>query len=105
MTQLLKVSETRYASGQGLQQDVLQAQVEVSKLIDEQITLDKKRRMLEDQINGLLNRESFIPVTPPERLKYPDTVLEERKLKMRALAMNPWLKVKLAENRSGRYGN
>jgi len=97
LTQLLKVSESRYAAGQGLQQDVLQAQVEVSKLLDEQITLDKNSRMLEDRINSLLNRESFIPVTPPERLKYPDTVLEEKKLQMRALAMNPWLKVKLVE--------
>ncbi len=97
LTQLLRVSETRYAAGQGLQQDVLQAQVELSKLLDEQITLDKKRRTLEDQINSLLNRESFIPVTPPESLKYPDTVLEEKKLQTLALKMNPWLKVKMAE--------
>lgn len=97
LTQLLKVSETRYASGQGLQQDVLEAQVEVSKLLDEQITLDKKRRVLEDRINSLLNRESFIPVTPPESLKYPDMMLEQKKLQTLALTMNPWLKVKLAE--------
>lgn len=97
LTQLLRVSESRYSAGQGLQQDVLQAQVELGKLLDEQITLDKNRRMLEDQINGLLNRESFIPVTPPESLKYPDTVLEEKKLQALALTMNPWLKVKLAE--------
>jgi len=97
LTQLLRVSESRYASGQGLQQDVLQAQVELSKLLDEQLTLDKKHRVLEDQINTQLNRESFIPVTPPENLKYPDTVLEEKKLQTLALAMNPWLKVKMAE--------
>ncbi len=97
LTQLLRVSETRYTTGQGLQQDVLQAQVELSKLLDEQITLDKKRRVLEDQINSLLNRESFIHVTPPESLKYPDTVFEEKKLQTLALTMNPWLKVKLAE--------
>ena len=97
LTQLLKVSETRYASGQGLQQDVLEAQVEVSKLLDEQITLDKKRRVLEDRINSLLNRESFIPVTPPESLKYPDMMPEQKKLQTLALTMNPWLKVKLAE--------
>jgi cobalt-zinc-cadmium efflux system outer membrane protein len=34
LTQLLRLSETRYAAGEGLQQDVLQAQVEVSKLLD-----------------------------------------------------------------------
>ena len=76
LTQLLRVSETRYATGQGLQQDVLQAQVELSKLLDEQITLGKKRRTLEDRINSLLNRESFISVRPPESLPYPDPVLK-----------------------------
>ena len=97
LTQLLRVSETRYASGKGLQQDVLQAQVELSKLLDEQITLAKKRRTLEDQINSLLNRESFIPVPPPESLPYPDAVLGMEELQTRALAMNPWVNVKQAE--------
>ena len=41
----------RYATGKGLQQDVLQAQVELSKLLDEKIQLDKRRRTLEDRIN------------------------------------------------------
>jgi len=71
--------------------------VELSKLLDEQITLVKKRRTLEDRINTLLNRESFIPVTPPESLPYPDPVLQMDELQIRALAMNPWLKVKQAE--------
>jgi cobalt-zinc-cadmium efflux system outer membrane protein len=97
LTQLLRVSETRYAAGQGLQQDVLHAQVELSKLLDEQITLDKKRRTLEDRINSLLNRGSFIPVTPPESLSYPDSVLEMEELQTQALKMNPWLKVKQAD--------
>jgi len=97
LNQLLRVSEMRYSTGQGLQQDVLQAQVEISKLLDEQITLEKKRRTLEDRINGLLNRGNFIPVTPPQRLPYPNLVLEIKKLQTRALAMNPWLKVKQAE--------
>ncbi|MGD9334708.1 MAG: TolC family protein, partial [Desulfobacterales bacterium] len=97
LTQLLRVSETRYAAGQGLQQDVLHAQVELSKLLDEQITLVKQRRTLEDRINSLLNRGSFIPVTPPESLPYPDPVVEMEELLTRALAMNPWLKVKQAE--------
>jgi outer membrane protein, heavy metal efflux system len=97
LTQLLRVSETRYAAGQGLQQDVLQAQVEVSKLLDEQITLENKRRTLEDQVNGLLNRESFTPVTPPESMPYPDLIMETEKLKTRVLTLNPWLKVKQAD--------
>ena len=97
LDQLVRVSETRYATGQGLQQDVLQAQVEMSKLLDEQITLGNKRRTLEDRINALLNRGNFIPVVPPENLPYPDLELETKKLQTRALTMNPWLKVKQAE--------
>ena len=97
LDQLIRVSETRYATGQGLQQDVLQAQVEMSKLLDEQITLGKKYRTLEDRINALLNRENFIPVVPPENLPYPDLELEKKELQIRSLTMNPWLKVKQAE--------
>ncbi|MBW2055054.1 MAG: TolC family protein [Deltaproteobacteria bacterium] len=97
LDQLIRISETRYATGQGLQQDVLQAQVEMSKLLDEQITLGKKYRTLEDRINALLNRGNFIPVVPPENLPYPDFELEKKELQTRSLTMNPWLKVKQAE--------
>ncbi|MBW2248262.1 MAG: TolC family protein [Deltaproteobacteria bacterium] len=97
LDQLIRVSETRYATGQGLQQDVLQAQVEMSKLLDEQITLGKKYRTLEDRINALLNRGNFIPVVPPGNLPYPDLELEKKELQTRSLTMNPWLKVKQAE--------
>lgn len=59
---LLKVAETRYATGKGLQQDVLQAQVELSKLLDEKISLNNRERALEDRINSLLSRERFSAV-------------------------------------------
>jgi len=97
LDQLIRVSETRYATGQGLQQDVLQVQVEMSKLLNEQITLGKKYRTLEDRINALLNRGNFIPVVPPGNLPYPDLELEKKELQTRSLTMNPWLKVKQAE--------
>lgn len=91
LQQLLGVSETKYASGQGLQQDVLQAQVELSKLIDEKIELAKKRRTLEERINGLLGREAFAPIDPPKNPGYTEPVPDADKLKDRALAQNPRL--------------
>jgi len=94
--QLLRVAETRYASGIGLQQDVLQAQVELSKLLDEKIVLEKNRRTLEDRINALLNRESFSSVKAPERPVYPALDLEVDLLQKQVLKDNPWLKVRLA---------
>jgi outer membrane protein TolC len=94
--QLLRVAETRYATGQGLQQDVLQAQVELSRLMDEKIDLRKMRRMLEDRINGLMNREIFSSVEPEEPT-YGDEALETKALLQVALQGNPWLKVRQAE--------
>jgi len=97
VSQIIKVAETRYATGKGLQQDVLQAQVELSKLLDEKITLKKKRRTLEDRINELLNRESFIQVAPPKNLSEPKLRLDVEALKARGLRKNPWLRVRQFE--------
>jgi outer membrane protein TolC len=97
VSQLLRVAETRYASGEGLQQDVLQAQVELSKLLEEKIDLEKRRRALRDQINELLNREHFMSVTPPMDLGYSDLRLGLQDLKEKSLVNNPWLRVRQAK--------
>ena len=60
--QILRVAEAAYASGRGLQQDVLQAQVELGKLIDEKTTLISRKRILEDQLNELVNEGRFVSV-------------------------------------------
>ncbi len=97
VAQLLGVAETRYATGRGLQQDVLQAQVELSKLIDEKIRLQKRRRTLEDRINALLNRPSFQAVLPPAELAFPGLSLDIEGLQTRVLKTNPQLKIRQAE--------
>ena len=97
LNQLLRVAETRYSTGRGLQQDVLQAQVELSKLLDEKIILKKKRRTLENRINELLNRESFSPVIPPQDLSFPGLQLDVKKLQDRATKNNPGLRIRLAD--------
>jgi outer membrane protein TolC len=97
LNQLLGVAETRYATGRGLQQDVLQAQVEMSKLLDEKIILNRKRRTLEDRINGLLNRESFSRVATPQGLNFPDMQLDIKRLQSIATQENPMLSVRRAD--------
>ena len=95
--QLLKVAETRYATGSGLQQDVLQAQVELGKLLDEKIVLEKRRRVLEDRLNELLNRDRFQPVEPvvDPSLMTLDLVVE--KLQSRVVSENPNLMARLVQ--------
>ncbi len=51
-----KVTETRYEVGKGLQQDVLKAQVERSKLSDRLLILTQKRKTAVARLNTLMNK-------------------------------------------------
>jgi outer membrane protein TolC len=97
VNQLLQVAETRYSTGRGLQQDVLQAQVELSKLLDEKIMLEKRRRTATDRINELLNRDRFMAVEPPTELELMNLQLNAEKLTSRTLQENPQLRVRQAD--------
>jgi cobalt-zinc-cadmium efflux system outer membrane protein len=87
--QLLQSSESRYASGMGLQQDVLQAQVELSRLTDEHNDLADRRRAQNRKLNELLNRPAFQVVTPVVRVPPPIMNLDSQQLQEMALRRNP----------------
>ena len=87
-----KIAETRYAVGEGIQQDVFKAHVEVSKMVDDLIMLGQRKRSLEAKLNALLNRPPETPMGEPEEVvlkKFPFTMEELQKM---ALEMNPTLK-------------
>jgi cobalt-zinc-cadmium efflux system outer membrane protein len=87
-----KIAETRYAVGEGIQQDVFKAHVEVSKMVDELIMLSQRKKALEAKLNALLNRPPEAPMGEPEEVvfrKFPFTIEELQKM---ALEMNPTLK-------------
>lgn len=71
LLELIRVVETRYAAGQALQQDVLQAEVEHVKLRQQRLTLDQQRRSVQANINELLNREPDRVLPPPVQLTEP----------------------------------
>jgi len=56
MDDFITLAETKYAVGQGAQQDVFKAQVERSRMLDLQITLEQRRRSLQATLNTLLFR-------------------------------------------------
>jgi outer membrane protein TolC len=88
----VKIAETRYAIGEGIQQDVFKAHVEVSKMVDELIMLSQRKKALEAKLNTLLNRPPETPMGEPEEVifrKLPFTLEELQKM---ALEMNPTLK-------------
>ncbi len=82
-------AESRYAVGKGLQQNIFQAEVELSRLQDEAIMLENRRQTLVDHINALLNRKAYQPIEPPENLPAPDFALNISQLKQTAFSTNP----------------
>lgn len=87
-----KIAETRYSVGEGIQQDVFKAHVEVSKMVDDLVMLDQRKRALEAKLKALLNRPPETQVGEPEEVvfrKFPYTLEELQKM---ALEMNPSLK-------------
>lgn len=87
-------AESRYATGKGLQLNIFQAQVELSKLYNEQISLKTRYRTLEDRINALLNRKGYQPVSFINELQEPDIQLSIPALESMALAHNTELKIR-----------
>jgi outer membrane protein TolC len=85
-------AESRYAVGEGLQQNIFQADVELSRLRDEAIMLENRRQTLADRMNALLNRETYQPIDPPANLPMPDFKLNPGRLKKMGLSSNPELK-------------
>jgi len=59
------IAETRYGTGQGMQQDVLRAQLEVSMLLDRIAEEDRKKETQAALINSLVGRNPLMPLGKP----------------------------------------
>ncbi len=57
-----RLTETRYKVGKGLQQNVLKAQLERSKLFDSLLTLEQREETTLAGLNRLVGRETFSPL-------------------------------------------
>jgi cobalt-zinc-cadmium efflux system outer membrane protein len=62
LEKLAKVAEIRYSVGRAAQQDVLRAQVELSRLTERETLLEQTRRTLEAQLNSLRDRPVDTPL-------------------------------------------
>jgi outer membrane protein TolC len=89
---LTKIAETRYATGEGIQQDVLKAHVEISKMVDELIMLDQKRTAEEARLCSILNRPEACSLGEPELLIFRRFPVAVEALQEAALDSNPTLK-------------
>ena len=87
----VKIAETQYALGMGIQQDVLKAHIEVSKMVDELIMLGQKRRALDAKLIALLNRPPESQVERPEEVVFKKLPYAIDELQKMAIEINPTL--------------
>lgn len=65
LEKVAQIAATRYQVGQGLQADVLKAQVEVSKLLQRLTVLEQQWKTAQARLNTLLFRDPEAPLGPP----------------------------------------
>ncbi len=65
LRQFVEIAQTKYTVGQGLQQDVLLAQLELSRLLDQQLQLEGLRGQEAARLNALLDLPADTPVQLP----------------------------------------
>lgn len=89
---LNRLSETLYSVGKGLQQDVLKAQVERSRMEEMRISLAQQRRSLEAALNNLRFQPASLPITPASPLEMTVVPLDAAALEEIAIRSRPRLK-------------
>lgn len=91
LEQFLKTAEARYAVGQGAQSDVLKAQTQLSRMIDEQLRLERELATMEADLNRVLGRTGGVAIEPRALPAIPELRLDSRALLDEAFAARPQL--------------
>jgi outer membrane protein, heavy metal efflux system len=68
LRQFVQIAQTKYEVGEGLQQDVLLAQLELSQLLDIELKLIGARENTEAQLNALIDRPADFKIIVPEQI-------------------------------------
>lgn len=89
---LKSVAEAAYASAQAPQQDVLQAEVELVRLENQKLELERRRRAVQAAMNGLLNADPTAEVALPGDLPQPKIARSYAELQNAALGLSAALK-------------
>ncbi|MCU0539219.1 MAG: TolC family protein [Desulfobacterales bacterium] len=91
LEELAAITHSRYSLGQGIQEEVVRSRVEISKMLDELLMLEQRRRALAARLNFLLNRPPQSPVGVPEEFDFRPARFSIPELQEQAAADNPML--------------
>ena len=95
LEQYLSIAEARYGVGQGTQADVLKAQTQVSKMLEELIKLGRERPMLEAELNRAAGRGGAPGSVTPPPAQARDVALALEHLRAAARESRPQLAAQL----------
>ncbi|HVP63890.1 MAG TPA: TolC family protein [candidate division Zixibacteria bacterium] len=65
LQQLADISEARYRVGKAMQADVLRANLELTMLLQREVTLQQQREIAAAKLNTLMGRQPDVPLSPP----------------------------------------
>ena len=91
LKQFVTIAESKYSVGKGIQQDVLKAQVELSKIMDELIGLRQLQANETAKLNILMNRLPQAPLAIPHGLSKTDFKYDIQTLQELAEKSRPFL--------------
>ena len=89
LQRLARIAEIKYETGKVNQQDVLKAQLEISKVLDKILNLNQGRKAITAELNSLLNRPPGSYLGEVEEFKLPDLKVGLEKLYEWAKEMRP----------------
>ncbi|MDD2900174.1 MAG: TolC family protein [Desulfuromonadaceae bacterium] len=92
LADFVTIAESKYSVGQGVQQDVFKADLEKSKMLDLQISLQQQRKSLEANLNYLLYRPANTPSGTVTDFTIPQIAFTAEQLNRTALEKRPQIK-------------
>ena len=90
-------AEIRYSLGQVGQQDVIKAQVEISMLVNDILTLEAEKGVAQARVNAILNRDPPSSLPEPEEVPRGKLEMKSDELIKRAMEKNPRLSAMVYE--------
>lgn len=69
------IAEAMYRVGDGRQTDVLRAQVEIARMVEDTVRMTTMRMGMAARLNALLDRPATAPVVPPALPVFPDSLV------------------------------
>jgi outer membrane protein TolC len=94
-----KTAASMYRVGDGRQADVLRAQVELARMVEDTVRMQAMRQTMVARLNALLDRPTDVPIGAPALPQFPDSVPRREWLDSLAHGNRPMIRAGLDEVR------